>query len=287
MLPIIAGRLPPPITAVVLGARTIAGACAPRYARLPDDIPGSRIIAVDIEPDGSYPDGWEFCPAVIGRRTETRPFYRGNSPAISSLYEINWALLTQYTGLEVYSTTHIEEVQAISLDEFTESRRPVHFIAADIQGAELEAIEGGDATLADTLMFVTELCFAPLYRAAPPWRALDAALDAAGFEFYRILGGAIRPELRYAMPEGDGACAGRWLWGDAMYVRKDRWSLGVDSIWRLAALAHLYGQYCLAAACLERIAGYITARDYIVTARAGAETKEPAGAGQGDAGQKA
>ena len=264
MLPTYAG-LAPPITALVLGSQPIEGQ-APHYMKIPGAVPGSRIIAVDEHAGDEYPEGWEFCPAVIGRRTETRPFYRGESSLVSSLYEMNWPFLNRYSWAGELSTAHVEQVETIGLDEFTDGKRPIHFLAADIQGAEGEAFESGTKTLADVLMVQVEVGYSPIYLDAPLWRDIDAILGAQGFGLYHTLGGAIRPEFLHFSP--DHPSDGRWMWGEAVYVRDDMDALSRDDLLRFATLAHLYDYLTLAASCLHRVAGVHAAMGYLEAARA-------------------
>jgi len=178
-----------------------------------------------------------------------------------------------------------DEVQTVSVDEFTADLRPIHFIRADIQGAELEAIEGGSDTLRDVLMIVAEVAYAPLYIGGPLWRDVDLALSARGFAFYKPASSSSWHERPFVM-EGkefrrrlekpfvllDGKAiqqrsstipSGRMLWGDVIYVREDIRELNNEALRRLALLAHLYGCFTLAASCKERYAGRSYAEQYL------------------------
>jgi len=270
-LPPLMGASAPPITALILGSRSIPD-YSPRIATLLDDVPGSRIVAVDIEPDEACPAGWEFSPAFIGRPSTGRMFYHANAPICSSLYRPNWDCMNQYDDLSSLAVLCAERVNVISLDEFTQGKRPIHFIGADIQGAELEAFTSGPLTLADTLMIQAEAQVAPMYEGAPMWRDLDAGLDAMGFMLYRPIAYQAFPEVGLTTDYGDGS--GRCMWGEFLYVRKDYAALGADALLRLAVLSHIHGQRHLATVCLERAAGRAVAEEYVRLVRPALATPE-------------
>ena len=93
------------------------------------------------------------------------------------------------------------------------------------------------------------------------WRDLDAGLDAMGFMLYRPIAYQALPEVGSITDRADGS--GRCMWGDFLYVRRDYKALDTDSLLRLAALSHIYGQHHLAAVCLERAAGRAAAEEYV------------------------
>ena len=265
----IAGSSVPPIAVLDLGARDIGDRREP-YADLPSLVPGSRVIGVDAAQDGEHPDGWEARRAVIARGAGRRKFYHTTWAMADSLYPLNEWLLHGYCGLEPLRVVGSEEVQTITLDQFTGPLcRPVHLLRADIQGAELEAFEGGKETLADVLVVVTEVAYAPVYIGGPLFRDIDGALSERGFAFYGPLYSAFWHERPFVM-EGQRfrqrspmMPGGRMLWGDVIYVRTDLDSLDGDALRRLACLAHLYGLFTLAASCMDRYAGRSAAERYL------------------------
>lgn len=257
----------PPITVLDLGARLLEKTPTP-YASLPADVPGSKIIAVDAAQGCKYPEGWEGHQAVIARSSGIRTFYRTTRSASDSLYPLNRRCMERYAGLEDNRVQGSEEVEVISLDDFTQPHRPIHFIRADIQCAEIEAFGTGAKTLADVLMIVTEVCFAPLHEGGPLFRDIDLVLSRRGFEFYDIVGLAHRHESPFAVAGAHfwAHCNSyrshaRLLWGDVLYVRmdvKDR-----DAQQRLAYLAHIYRCHTFAALCIERYADRAAAEEYL------------------------
>lgn len=103
-------------------------------------------------------------------------------------------------------------VKTITLDSWTERHSPASplFIKADIQGAELALIEGGQKTLRDsTALFFSEASLANLYDGGADLfaihRALTTSLPFVLLDIYRTYRNS----------------NGRAMWTDAMWIHKD------------------------------------------------------------------
>lgn len=216
---------------------------------------------VGFEPN---PAGCEALRALYGKTHSFFPYFVGrgghavfhvcNAPATSSLYEPNMPLLDQFQKLsEVCQVVERIDVVTRRLDDIEDITR-VDFLKLDVQGAELDVIEGASDRLRDVLVIQAEVEFLPLYKDQPLFADVDQALRARGFMFHRLLGWAgrtVKPLLLSATPERP---VSQWLWSDAVYVRNvATWeSLSPDALLRLATILHeVYKSYDLVVRALH------------------------------------
>lgn len=246
------------IRSLILGAAPVAEKSVEPWRNLPMLLPGSEIFGVDA--DGGNRFDADIARAVVGWPEGPAVYHETAAPMCGSLYAPDHAVLDRYVGLEVARETGTHAVDVIALDDFTEGMRPVHFIQADIQGAEADAFCGGKETLGACLAVVAEVEFVPLYRDQPLFGNVDEVLRADGFEFHTFLGFAARP--LHCSLERSRAKPAPWpqqiLWADAIWYRRPEKSVrncnhSNENLARLAILADLYGHRDLACLALERI----------------------------------
>jgi FkbM family methyltransferase len=101
------------------------------------------------------------------------------------------------TGRIEVPTTTVDEL--LSREPYRQQR--YNFINLDVQGAEILALQGAEATLATVDMMDIEVNYDELYAGAPHIRDLDAYLWDRGF---------LRVDTQ----------SGHRTWGDAIYVRQ-------------------------------------------------------------------
>ncbi|PTX04128.1 FkbM family methyltransferase [Pararhodobacter aggregans] len=70
---------------------------------------------------------------------------------------------------------------------------PVDLLKIDIQGGELDALKGGEATLAQTGVVIIEQRFFPLYQGEPLFAEVDLELRRQGFRLHKFLQPTARP----------------------------------------------------------------------------------------------
>jgi len=240
------------VRSLILGAAPVAGKSDEPWRQLPALLPGSEIFGVDA--DG--PNCWDadIERAVIGWPEGPAAFHDTAAPMCGSLYRPDHAVLNRYAGLEVARETGQHPVDVIALDNFTEGMRPVHFIQADIQGAEADAFVGGKETLRSCLAVVAEVEFVPLYADQPLFGAVDEVLRADGLEFHTFLGFAARPLHCSLERVRQAPFAQQILWADAVWYRRPETNdLAPENLARLAVLADLYGHRDLACLALDRL----------------------------------
>ncbi|MCX7935938.1 MAG: FkbM family methyltransferase, partial [Planctomycetota bacterium] len=110
------------------------------------------------------------------------------------------------------------QIETKKLDDIPELD-DADYIKMDIQGAELDAIQGGRKTFAQAVVVETEVEFVPLYAEQPLFADVDTALRGLGFMFHRfkaICGRTAKPLLVNNDPN---AAMSQMLWADAVYVK--------------------------------------------------------------------
>ncbi|MBF9029665.1 FkbM family methyltransferase [Rhodobacterales bacterium HKCCE3408] len=133
---------------------------------------------------------------------------------------------------------------------------PVDLLKMDLQGGELEVLQGGTRTLADAVAVVTEVRFHRIYEDEPLFGDLDAELRAQGFRLHKFLftksvmmphaheAEVVRPRLTSQL-----------LDGDAVYLRDGALgSFGDDALHFLALAADaVFDSPDLALGCLDEL----------------------------------
>ncbi|HEX2826750.1 MAG TPA: FkbM family methyltransferase [Burkholderiales bacterium] len=232
-----------------IGARPVGGEREPFHALL-DLFPASRMSALEIDPalcdelNRNAPRGQRYYSCALGGRNESRTLYETVHPMCSSLYEPDSRYADLYQALEVMRPKGTSTIRTTALDDFVRDSGigPVDFIKLDIQGAELEVLEGGSGTLERVLAVVSEVMFVPLYKNQPLYGDIDAYLRRQGFmlhKFLAIAGRVMKPlKLR-----GSGTHPLQMLWTDALFTRdlRDLSGLDPDAVLKLAVLLDLYG----------------------------------------------
>lgn len=241
-----------------VGAVPLSGSPEP-FHRLLYDFPGSRIHAFELDPGSCErlrnlaATGVEIHELAIGRRRERRVVHLTNHPMCTSLYRPNEPWLECFHNMEVSYLRETTEVQTVSLDDFASDSGidRIDFVKIDIQGAELDAFQGGVRSLGDCLAIVTEVEFLELYENQPLFADVDRELRDQGFMFHKFLGLAGRA-MRPLLIGGDPNAASWHLWSDAMYVRSfETWAdMEASALIRLGLLAFLYGSPDITCQCL-------------------------------------
>jgi len=192
----------------------------------------------------------EVVPSAIGAQIGIADLYLTRNPKCSSLYEPNKELISRYPCLDVALPERIVQVRTTTLDAITEARNwsRVDFVKMDVQGAELDIIQGGQRGFSGVLAVVAEISFSPVYLGQPLFGDISAALTSAGLEFHRFvhLGGMARTTTR-----SDQA---QILWGDGLWLRAPE-TVDIEQTARLAVLATLYGQLDVAEVAMRRVGG--------------------------------
>ncbi|MBI4028577.1 MAG: FkbM family methyltransferase [Verrucomicrobia bacterium] len=233
-------------TLLEIGAAPADETKEPFYPLL-EEFPSSRLLAFEVDPAlcarlcAKAPKNVTFHPCALGRADEERDFFVTRDPLCCSLYKPNEPLIALFHDLEGARLQRKTSVHTISLDHFAAANAipPVDFIKMDIQGAELDVLQGGTNTLQNVLAVCAEVEFAPIYENQPLFGDVTAFLGVQGFSFHRFLwfhGRCVKPIQLADRPS-------QYLWADAIYVR-DLLELGrltPDQLLKLAVLLEVYG----------------------------------------------
>lgn len=210
---------------VEVGAAPAPGETVPFHPLL-DVFSSARITAFDIdarrcdELNRTAPAGMRFHARALGQRDETRPLYETTDPLCGSLYEPDTRYCELFNNLDGQRVARVGEVRTSSLDSFlAEEKLPApDFLKMDVQGAELEILEGGKEALRSVLGIVSEALFVPMYRRQPLYGEIDAHLRGRGFMLHTFLGfggRVMKPLARSGMANYPV----QMLWTDALFIR--------------------------------------------------------------------
>ncbi len=161
----------------------------------------------------------KFLPYFIGDGTRQK-FYHTTSSMTGSLYEPNTKLLNMFQNLgELVGIVSEEIVDTRRLDDIEELDFPVDYIKIDIQGAELQALNGASKrVLKDVLVIQTEAEWLPLYKNQPLFAELEIFLRGQGFVVHRTMGFGTR-SFKPVIMNGNINMGIQHLWSDVIFVR--------------------------------------------------------------------
>lgn len=139
---------------------------------------------------------------ALGNENGDKVLYTTHGAESNSLLEF----LPDGPLCKIHEVVGEEGVECRTLDEvITEGKELVDLLKLDVQGAELQVLEGAkDLIAASRPVIYCEVAFQPLYKNHPLLETVDDYLDYLG---YRRVG-----LYRSPMPD---------LWGDAIYVPKE------------------------------------------------------------------
>lgn len=213
------------------------------------DWPGSRLHGFELDPalcaamNAAAPPSFRYHARAIARARESRRLYVTEHPLCTSLYPPDARWPDMFQRLDVQRLKTEVTIETTDLDSFAAEADvgPVDFIKIDIQGAELEAFQGGERVLADTLMIVTEVEFVPLYVGQPLYADVDAHLRERRFMLHKFLGigGRVAKPMVF---EQNPTFVNQQMWSDAVYVKNlfELERLSETQLLKLAVLAELY-----------------------------------------------
>lgn len=246
-------------TIMEIGALPLEGAPEPFYCLI-DYFPKSKIIAFEVDQalcddlNSKVDKRIKYYCNAIGRKTETRKFYNTKHPMCASLYKPNEKLLHLFNGLEVVDLVSIETIDTISLDEFVTQNDigEIDFIKMDIQGAELEVLQGGHNSLGSVSAILSEVEFIPLYEDQPLFGDVCSFLaeqDLCFHHFLGIAGRALKPLTLNNNPNFPS----QHMWSDAFFI-KDLTkieSVNDQKLLKLAVMSAVYEAPDVVVFCLQ------------------------------------
>jgi FkbM family methyltransferase len=181
-------------------------------------------------------------PLVLGNQTGASTLYITNSPECSSLYEPNHSYLKRFEEVsEMMELVFQIEIEMTTLDKFcqTEGIEEIDFLQVDVQGADLQVLQGAAQILQSSVLAVqTEVVFSHLYLNQPLFADIDTYLRQCAFTLFDM---KMAHRLRIQAPIRSAIRQGQALWGDAFYFRDliqgDDHVKTPDRIFKLACIA--------------------------------------------------
>ena len=225
-----------------------------------DFFPSSKIYAFDIDKNEceklnkSAKKGLEFYPFALGKKNEIRKFYVTNKPECSSLYKPNEKLLKLYNNLSGAFLKDIKDIQTITLDEFCEKEKIKYldFIKIDVQGAELDVLQGAKKSLENILCIITEVEFIDHYIDQPLYGDICSYLSNNDLMFQKFLGVGGRT-LHPIILKNNINFATQHIWSDAVFIKNvlKISELENSHLLKLSIFAYIYGSLDLTFFCLN------------------------------------
>lgn len=145
-------------------------------------------------------------------------------PGCSSLYRPNVALIELFQSIGAADATgnffvfREEPVETRRLDDVAECPPP-DFLKLDVQGAELDVLEGARQSLTHTLVVEAEVEFVPLYENQPLFADVEQFLRAEGFVLHKMIDIAGRALKPFRLGDSNKSPFSQLLWADAVFVR--------------------------------------------------------------------
>jgi FkbM family methyltransferase len=157
-------------------------------------------------------------PLALGKSIGEATLYVTHKPMCSSLYQPDQPFLSRFDQLiEQAGLDFTVEIETTTLDEVCrqEGIDRIDFLQMDVQGAELQVLEGADQILKTVLGMQIEVEFSPLYLGQPLFADVDTYLRARDFSLFDLYRARCR---RRQTPLVSTAHPGQLLWGDAFYL---------------------------------------------------------------------
>lgn len=168
------------------------GAYEGEWMRMAKSIfPRSNVLMIEAQPEKesalkaacrAFDGSVEYALALLGPgNREAVPFYQMSTPSGST----GSSLFEEQTSYE----RHMINLPMRQLDTLLAERPTQHFqfIKLDVQGAELEVLSGGTATLKATEAVLLEVSFLEYNKGAPQFAEVIAFMKANGFVVFDIL----------------------------------------------------------------------------------------------------
>lgn len=164
---------------------------------------------------------WEekHFPVALSDSVGEATIFVTKAPMCSSLYPPNEPYLERFLGLsELVSLDFSFELETTTLNTFfqTNQLHDIDFLQVDVQGANLNVLEGGSQLLERSILGIqVEVEFSPLYINQPLFADIDRFLRQQGFALFDLS----MPARRLRSPLCSSSRPGQILWADAYYLR--------------------------------------------------------------------
>jgi len=163
-----------------------------------------------------------YLPYFVGNG-QPATFHRCRYNGCSSLYRPDPQVIDLFTSIGTSENGNFQvvgtvEVETIRLDDIQEIQS-FDFLKIDVQGAELDVLEGSSAKLNGAGVVEVEVEFVPLYDKQPLFAEIDIFMRKSGFFLHKLVdiaGRGIRP---FVMDGNPFKPVSQLLWADAIYIK--------------------------------------------------------------------
>lgn len=159
-------------------------------------------------------------PLALGKSVGEATLYVTKHPMCSSLYSPNEPYIARFSNLpELCNLDFTIDIETTTLDAFFQDEiiNTVDFLQIDVQGADLQVLEGASEVLKRGVLGIqVEVEFSHLYMNQPLFSDVDVYLRERGFTLFDL---STAYRSRACSPIVSTRRPGQLLWGDAYYLQ--------------------------------------------------------------------
>jgi len=227
-----------------------AGGIEPRWKKIASTIsyfgfePDAR--SQEVIPNTSFAH-YELLPFAAGKMNSTRNLYVTKDEGKSSTYVPNYEFLERFPEVDRFDTIKEIELEINSIDEIFSKQ--IDFIKLDIQGSELDALEGADKSLRNVLGVEVEVEFMHLYAGQPLFGSVHKFLEDRGFEFVDFIN-----LCRWERDSLTGL--GQLVFADALFLKAPETVMNMNlpetDVKKYLSILYIYNRFDLIEKCFSQ-----------------------------------
>lgn len=199
--------------------------------------------AREITPNSNFTN-YELLPFAAGEHKGIRKLYVTKDEGKSSMFLPNYEFLQRFPNVGRFKTIKEIELEIDSIDN-TVSKK-IDFIKLDIQGSELNALEGGKSALDNVLGIEVEVEFVHLYADQPLFGSVHKILRDHKFEFIDFIN-----LCRWERDSLRGL--GQLVFADALFLKSPetvmKKNLSESHIKKYLSILYIYNRFDLIEKC--------------------------------------
>lgn len=157
-------------------------------------------------------------PLALSNTVGESTLYVTHAPMCSSLYMPDETFLARFQDLVALAGLDFTvTLETTTLDDFCQQEgvQNIDFLQIDVQGADLQVLEGAAQILNTVLGVQIEVEFSPLYINQPLFADVDTYLRKHDFSLFDL---SMARRIRDRSPIATPRHPGQLLWGDAFYL---------------------------------------------------------------------